>query len=64
MQAARYKSMTRDDYEWVTLKQYARELGVSDKTVRRWIRHGKVVAVQHERRGHWRIRIQKEAKAS
>jgi excisionase family DNA binding protein len=56
--------MTRDDYEWVTLKQYARELGVSDKTVRRWIRHGKVVAVQHERRGHWRIRIQKEAKAS
>ena len=58
--------MTRADveYEWVPLKQYARELGVSDKTVRRWIRHGKVQAIQHEKRGHWRILMPKAAKAS
>jgi len=56
--------MTSDDVEWVTLKQYARAMAVSDKTVRRWIRHGKLVAIQHEKRGHWRIRIHKTAKAS
>lgn len=57
--------MTRDErYEWIPLKAYARELGVSDKTVRRWIRHEKVTAVQHEKRGHWRIKVIRPAKAS
>lgn len=55
--------MRDDRFEWITIKEYARELDVSEKTVRRWIRHGKVVALQHEKRGHWRIRVVK-SKAS
>lgn len=54
----------RDDrFEWITIKEYARELDVSEKTVRRWIQRGKVMGLQHEKRGHWRIRVVK-SKAS
>lgn len=57
--------MTREEAcEWIPLKQYALEYGVCDKTVRRWIRIGKVTAKQHAKRGHWRIKVLKHAKAS
>lgn len=58
------KVYAMSDYEWIPLKQYAIEFDVSAKTVRRWIRIGKVTAVQHAKRGHWRVRVQKQAKAS
>lgn len=46
------------DYRhWLTVKEYADLKRVTEETVRRWIRAGKIQAERTvEPEGHWRIR--------
>ena len=44
------------DDPWLTVRQVARELTVTEKTVRRWIATGRVKAAKITDRSGWRIR--------
>lgn len=48
--------MTRDDPDWLTVKEYAKLLRVHERTVRRWIKRGDLDAKQHGKRGELRIK--------
>lgn len=54
--------MTRADLEhdgeWLTVKEYALLKRVTDRTVRDWIKDGKLAAERTAGdKGHWRIKI-------
>ena len=40
---------------WLTVPEVARDLGVSDQTVRNWIRRGKLTAIRGVERGVYRV---------
>lgn len=49
---------TRDSiFERITVKAYAAMKGVSQRTVRRWIRQRLVECERTGERGHWRIKV-------
>jgi hypothetical protein len=41
----------------VSVKQAAARVGVSEKTMLRWVSGGAVVAFRHGRWGHWYVRV-------
>jgi excisionase family DNA binding protein len=49
----------RDDrYEWITVKEYALYRRVTERTVRDWIKAGKLSAERTAgEHGHWRIKV-------
>jgi excisionase family DNA binding protein len=59
--------VTRADLEqdghWVSVKQYAENQSVHERTVRRWIRDGHVTAQRHGTKGQWRILLPRISKA-
>lgn len=48
-----------DNYEWLTVKELAKERGVTERTVRAWIRKEWVEArrTTDGDHGHWRIKV-------
>jgi len=53
--------MTTNQERWLTVKEYADLMRVSEETVRRWIRAGHLKAEQHGKRGQYRILLQSAA---
>lgn len=48
--------------EWLTVKEFAARKRVSEETVRRWLRAGKLIAERTiGEHGHWRIRREQQA---
>lgn len=45
------------DFEWVTVKDYAADRKVHERTVLRWIRQGYLEAERMGRHGQWRIKV-------
>jgi len=46
-----------DVFEFVPLKDFAQQRGVSQRTVRRWIDAQHVEAERAGPRGHWRVKV-------
>ena len=49
--------MSESDYEWVPLKEFARQHGKSQRTIHRWIALGYVTAKRIGPRGHWLVKV-------
>jgi excisionase family DNA binding protein len=48
------------DYDRLTVKEYAQMQRVTDRTVRDWIRDGKIDAERTAGdKGHWRIKVRR-----
>lgn len=60
--------MTRDDrFEWIPLKEYAADRGVSPRTVNAWIHAGRLTARRSGEMPHspWEVKvIREESQAS
>jgi excisionase family DNA binding protein len=48
------------DYDLLTVKEYAQMKRVTDRTVREWIKRGKIDAERTAGdEGHWRIKVRR-----